>query len=117
MKEDPITIGNSEPEPDLAVVEMAIEDILKAKPETARFVVEVAISSLALDREKGKIYAEAEIPEYWIVRPKDGLVEVYRQPQDGIYTEKSEIPASETLESSAIPGFSLNLAEALKSLS
>ena len=33
-------------------------------------------------------YAQAGIPEYWIVIPAKGIIEVYRQPEDGVYLEK-----------------------------
>ena len=44
-------------------------------------VVEVAESSLALDREeKGSLYARAHVPEYWILSLRDRVLEVYREP-------------------------------------
>ncbi len=69
-KEDPLTIGNSEPEPDISVVAGARSKLRKTKPTTAQFVVEVAITSLAIDRAKAADYAAAGVAEYWIVRPK-----------------------------------------------
>jgi len=48
--------------------------------------VEVSESSLRFDRHrKGPLYAEAVIPEYWIVNPVARQVEVYREPVDGEY--------------------------------
>jgi len=44
-------------------------------------VVEVADSSLALDRtHKGSFYARARLSEYWIVNLADRVLEVYRDP-------------------------------------
>jgi Uma2 family endonuclease len=44
-------------------------------------VVEVAVSSLALDRDyKGSLYARARLEDYWIVNLLDRVLEVYRQP-------------------------------------
>jgi Uma2 family endonuclease len=44
-------------------------------------VVEVALSSLALDRgEKASLYARAGLADYWIVNLVDHLLEVYRDP-------------------------------------
>lgn len=115
-KEDPITIGDSEPEPDISVIEGQLSQFRHAKPTTARFVVEVAITSLAVDRAKAADDAKAGIPEYWIVRPEDGLTEIYRgvAKDDGGYTERSEVPASAVIECAALPGFSFRLAEALQ---
>jgi Uma2 family endonuclease len=44
-------------------------------------VAEVADSSLHIDRhEKGRIYARAGIPVYWIVNVVDKQIEVYTDP-------------------------------------
>jgi Uma2 family endonuclease len=73
---------NSEPEPDVAVVAGGYRDYISAHPVTAALVVEVADSSLRLDRRlKGGLYARAALPEYWIVNLVDGVLEVYRAPE------------------------------------
>ncbi len=113
-KEDPITIENSEPEPDISVVKGNARLFRHQKPTTARLVIEVAVSSLGLDRAKAADYAKAGVPEYWIVRPEEGLTEVYCEPGPSGYTRTTETPGETTLESSALPGFRFNLAEALK---
>ncbi len=112
-QEGAITIGDSEPEPDVSAVLGARSQFKNTKPNTAQFVAEVAISSLAIDRAKAPTYAQAGIPEYWIVQPETRATEVYRNPANGEYTEKTEVPAETTLESSALPGFTFNLAETL----
>jgi Uma2 family endonuclease len=43
-------------------------------------VIEISESSLDRDREKLAIYAEAAVPEYWIVNLIDGQIEVYTEP-------------------------------------
>jgi Uma2 family endonuclease len=111
--EAPITIGNSEPEPDISVVEGARTEYRRTKPTTALFIIEVAISTLGVDRAKAMDYALAGVPEYWIIRPDDELAEVYRVPVDGEYSERTEVTSETTLESSALPGFTFNVAEAL----
>lgn len=113
-KEDPITIGNSEPEPDISVVRGSLQDFRRSKPTSAEFVIEVAISSLGVDRAKAANYAQAGIPEFWLICPDEGLTEIHRNPVAGEYTKRVEIAANQTLESSALPGFTFNLADALK---
>jgi Uma2 family endonuclease len=72
----------SEPEPDVAVVSGEPRDYVAAHPATSALVVEVADSSLRLDRRlKGSLYARARLPEYWIVNLVDGAIEVHRDPQ------------------------------------
>ena len=71
----------SEPEPDLAVVPGQPGDYRDAHPMHPVLVVEIAESSLDLDRGgKGSLYARAGVPDYWIVNLMEGLVEVYRDP-------------------------------------
>jgi Uma2 family endonuclease len=79
----PLALGErSEPEPDVAIVAGRPRDYLAAHPSTAALVVEVADSSLRLDRRfKAAIYAAAGLPEYWIVNLVEGSVEVHRDPQ------------------------------------
>src|ERR1041384_6832718 len=102
-REDPITLADSEPEPDIAVVRSAEADFFKAHPTTAELVVEVAVSSPALDRESASLYAEAGVKEYWIVLGQERQVEVYRLPQAGRYTEKCILGLPETVESKSVP--------------
>jgi Uma2 family endonuclease len=79
----PLALGeHSEPEPDIAVVAGEPEDYLAAHPATAALVVEVADSSLRLDRRfKATLYAQAGLREYWIVNLVDHTLEVHRDPQ------------------------------------
>jgi Uma2 family endonuclease len=72
---------DSEPEPDVAIVAGAARDYIMAHPSTAALIVEVADSSLRLDRRlKGGVYARAGLPEYWIANLADRVLEVYRTP-------------------------------------
>lgn len=62
----PLTIGTSEPEPDLAVIPRTAPR--PHHPATAALVVEVVVSSSTRDLiDKPPIYARAEIPTYWAV--------------------------------------------------
>jgi Uma2 family endonuclease len=78
-----ITTSDSEPEPDLAVVQGAARDNLSRHPEPREtaLVVESAESSLEYDRAvKGPLYARARIPHYWIINLVEGRVEAYSNP-------------------------------------
>jgi Uma2 family endonuclease len=108
--ERPLTIGNSEPEPDISVVRGGADEFDDRHPVTAELVVEVAVTSLDTDLEKAGIYASANIPEYWIVRADDCEIDVLRNPIDGRYTEKATFRGSEEIVSS-LEGFSLVPAE------
>jgi Uma2 family endonuclease len=71
----------SEPEPDISVAPGRARDRREAKPSRLALIVEIAESSLAVDREyKSSLYAKARVPEYWIVNLVDRALEVYRDP-------------------------------------
>src|SRR5215470_6855850 len=81
-EEKPIALNkSSEPEPDVAVVPGGLRDYASGHPSRPVLLVEVADSSLVLDRlRKGGLYARAGIVEYWIVNLVDQVLEVYREP-------------------------------------
>jgi Uma2 family endonuclease len=79
--QQPITIGASEPEPDLAVVRMRDYRDRHPGPADVGLLIEVADSSIETDRiTKAGIYAAAGIREYWIVNLIDRCVEIYSDP-------------------------------------
>lgn len=78
-----VTLVESEPEPDVAVVRG--DDTLYGTkhPHAADIgaLIEVADSTLPGDRaDKGRIYARASVAIYWIVNLPDRQIEVYEQP-------------------------------------
>jgi Uma2 family endonuclease len=78
-----ITTDDSEPEPDLAIVRGEPRSFLARHPGPGDIgtLIEVADLSLANDRgDKGRIYARAAIPIYWIINLVDNKVEVYTDP-------------------------------------
>jgi Uma2 family endonuclease len=78
-----ITVNESEPEPDVVVSKGPARRYITAhpSPRDIGLLVEVSESSLEQDREeKGRIYARARIPIYWIVNRIDSIVEVYTKP-------------------------------------
>jgi Uma2 family endonuclease len=72
---------DSEPEPDVAVVPGSPDDYGRAHPSRPVLTVEVAESSLGVDRHrKGSLYARAGLPDYWVLNLLDRVLEVYREP-------------------------------------
>jgi Uma2 family endonuclease len=96
-KEDPLTLATSEPEPDIAIIKGALKDFRSTHPTMAELVIEIALSSLELDREKAALYAAAGIPEYWIVIPEADCVEVYQDPARGCYQRLKVYQKAETI--------------------
>ncbi|MBD0340940.1 MAG: Uma2 family endonuclease [Microcoleus sp. Co-bin12] len=79
----PITLSNSEPEPDIVVVRGETRQYLDRHPgaEDIAIIIEVSDTTLQRDRTvKKRIYAGAGISIYWIVNLVEEQVEVYSQP-------------------------------------
>ncbi len=106
----------SAPEPDVAVVAGCDDDYLDAHPESALLVIEVADSSLPQDRlSKSRIYAQAAIPEYWIVNLRDGVLEVMRDPDSSaaLYRDLRTLRAGDRIDVASLPGASVEVADLL----
>jgi Uma2 family endonuclease len=113
--QDPIRLADSEPEPDISLLEPRDDDYANSHPEPDDdiLVVEVADASLDFDRRvKGPLYAENGIAEYWILNLIDRTLEVHRQPQaSGGYAEKRVLQVGDATDLAKIPGVTVLVAE------
>ena len=107
--EGPLRLKDSVPEPDVAVVLGEPSDFASQHPMTAELVIEVAVSSLALDRANASLYAENGVKEYWIVLAGQRSVEVYRDPVDGVYREKTVHAGEEEIVCASVPQIRLRI--------
>ena len=110
-QDQPLTLRDSEPEPDIAVVVGSVRDYRVNHPATAALVIEVAISSEKLDREKAALYAEAGVEEYWIVLPVERRIEVHRRPQAGAYLDRLVAAGEAPLACASLPSVRVALSE------
>jgi Uma2 family endonuclease len=109
-----VVSDDSVPEPDLKVLRRRALPYKQrhASAEDALLLIEVADSSLAWDRStKLALYAEAGVPEYWIVNCPAESIEVYRQPQRDRYLDVRRVEGAETVTLQAFPDVTLTLAE------
>jgi Uma2 family endonuclease len=75
----PLSIGSSEPEPDLIVIERGTAQ--PYHPATAELVIEIAVSSQRRDlRAKPPIYARAGVPVYWVIDLEGGRAIAHTEP-------------------------------------
>jgi Uma2 family endonuclease len=78
-----VTFTESEPEPDGAIVRGNDDTFARRHPSGGDFgiIIEVSDANLVFDRrEKGRIYARAGVPVYWVINVTDRQVEVYTDP-------------------------------------
>jgi Uma2 family endonuclease len=114
--------AESEPEPDVAVVPGTAREYWDAHPSRPVLVVEVADSSVALDREhKASLYARAGVPDTWIVSINEGILEIHRQPVPAPdapygwrYAEVQRLGRGATVSPVAIPTVAIRIADLLR---
>jgi Uma2 family endonuclease len=110
-KEEPLTLADSEPEPDISVTLGKDTDFRSAHPSTAELAIEVSVFSVALDRENATLYAEAGVKEYWIVLAAQRQIEVYSRPEQGRYQDVRIVGATETIECKSVPGVCIRVGD------
>jgi len=82
----PITLTDSEPQPDIAIVREQSYRTSHPAPEDVRLVVEYSYSTQAQDTgTKRDLYAEAGISDYLVIDLKRLVVIHYSDPVDGQY--------------------------------
>jgi len=82
--QEPITLIDSEPEPDIMVIRGKTTDYRDRHPQAKdlEIVIEVSDATLESDRTlKKRIYAKAGIPIYWILNLSNRQLEVYTEPK------------------------------------
>ena len=102
---------DSEPEPDISVSPLASQ---RAHPSTALLVIEVSESSIRKDREiKTRLYAEAGVPEYWIVdlTGNEIVVEVHTDPSPQGYRLIELMGPGRILRPTQLPGVAIAVAD------
>lgn len=81
--QEPITLEDSEPEPDVMIVRGQTRDYLDRHPGAPDLALVIEVADLTLRRDrtsKKRLYARAGIPVYWVVNLPDKRVEVYSDP-------------------------------------
>jgi Uma2 family endonuclease len=113
LVQSPLALGDhSAPQPDLALLRPRGEHyrLSLAGPSDVLLIVEVAQSSLRFDRDdKIPLYAHHGIPEVWLIDLEAKRLVRYRNPESGAYALLDEPDLASPLETSALPGTSVDL--------
>jgi len=99
--QEPITLADSEPEPDLAIVRGQRSDCRDRhpSPNDLELVIEVSGTSLNRDRYlKQRIYARAGICIYWILNLEERQLEVYTNPVESEYQKCLVLNETESVD-------------------
>lgn len=89
--QEPLTTADSEPEPDVMIVRGKRRDYTERHPIAADVVLIVEVSDATLQRDRSvklAIYAQAAIPNYWILNLPERQLELYSQPMGLAYQQK-----------------------------
>jgi len=106
-----LTLGEgNEPEPDLCVLPVEEVRLTAIHADHPVLCVEVAVSSLTMDRTKTRIYAWHGVPEVWVVNVLGRTIEVYREPDlvDGRY-RRVDIVSTGTLGAERLPAVAVDI--------
>ncbi|NER00803.1 MAG: Uma2 family endonuclease [Cyanothece sp. SIO2G6] len=105
---------DSEPEPDIAVVRIDPRRYRDRHPtpDDVYFLIEVADSTLKYDSDrKAQLYAQAQIPEYWIIDVKQRQVLIMRNPQHNGYRERQVVALTDAISPIAFPEILIQLSD------
>ncbi len=113
--QNPIRLSNiTEPQPDITVAKRADYSTHHPVGEDVLLAIEVSDSTLEKDRTlKQKAYANANIPEFWIVNLPEDVVEVYRSPAGDGYQEVKLVSREDQVSPQLLPNLTLTGEEIL----
>jgi len=110
--QNPVRLSEyDEPEPDIALADLRKFDGKRhPRPNEVILIVEVSDSTVKYDRDKKlPLYAEAEIPEVWIINLPNEIIEVHTKPNVGLYQFVKIFKSGEVVESEALPNLNLEV--------
>ncbi|HEX5725674.1 MAG TPA: Uma2 family endonuclease, partial [Longimicrobiaceae bacterium] len=114
--QSPIQTTHAQPVPDVAILKLRADRYRDALPAPADvlLLIEVADSSVLFDRNvKSRLYARAEIPEYWVIDLTQNTVVVCRSPRGGEYAEVQEHGRDRSFTSPALAGRAVRVEDLL----
>ena len=105
--QDPVRINDqTELLPDVCLLKPRSDFYSSAHPtaEDVLLLIEVSDTTLAYDSgRKQALYADAAIPEYWVVDVTHRCIQVYRGPASGNYKQRLIMETGETIAPLAFP--------------
>lgn len=105
-------LPNSEPEPDIAVVQIDEREYFDHHPTADEIflLIEVAKTTLQSDRlTKALTYAKAKIPEYWVLDVQERQVHVFREPVGEAYEQETILNEDTTISMVALSDVNVSL--------
>jgi Uma2 family endonuclease len=107
-------LAGSDPEPDITLLRPRADFYREggARPADVLLIVEVSDTTIRHDRErKLAMYAEAGIPEVWIVTHEPRAIEVYREPAGSAYAVRQVFGRDDVVSTPAAPGVEIRVSD------
>jgi Uma2 family endonuclease len=115
--QNPVRLSQySEPEPDLVIMRSPLDPsaVRAPRPEDVLLLIEVCDTTLAYDRDKKvPLYAEAGIPETWLLDLPAGRLRVYREPDGREYRRIEVLARGSRIAPLAFPEMAFSVDEIL----
>ncbi|MBV8883086.1 MAG: Uma2 family endonuclease [Chroococcidiopsidaceae cyanobacterium CP_BM_RX_35] len=110
----PIWLSNrSLPELDLAIVRLPKAQYYERhpRPEDIYWLIKVSDATLKYDlNTKAKLYARANIKEYWVIDAVERHIYVHQNPHKGVYQDKNRLLESDIWRNLTFSDISIDLA-------
>jgi Uma2 family endonuclease len=111
--QNPVRLSDfSEPQPDISLLKVRDDFYSNSHPTPADvlLIIEVSDTSLDYDRNiKIPLYAASLIPEVWLVNLIKDIVEIYREPRDGMYREVRYVRRGESVSPKCSPNLTISV--------
>jgi Uma2 family endonuclease len=107
----PITLTNSEPEPDIAIVKLPRHQYRSRHPyaEDIFWLIEISNKTLNYDlNEKKKVYAQEGIQEYWVGDINNSQVHIFLNPDEDDY-QTTKIVSEGIIKAQSFPRLELSV--------
>jgi len=106
----------SEPRPDVVICKPLPELFgpFEPEPSDVLLLVEISDTSLRYDTKiKSRLYADAAIPEYWILNIPDDVLQVRTEPADGEYRRIENLIRGRSITAKMLPDIVFTIDELL----
>lgn len=115
--QSPITLGDySEPQPDLTLLKRRADFYASGHPTPADVLIVIEVSDSTVEKDhRAKIpaYAQAGIPEAWLIDLVEDRIEVHSNPYNNVYQEVRIIQRGQKVISNTLPQLKLKADEVL----
>jgi Uma2 family endonuclease len=111
----PVQLAVQQLNPDFAILKLRSSTDAVPQPDDCVLLIEVSDSTSKFDRtKKRRLYADANVAEYWVLDLSKNSAVVHRSPRSGDYRQVEEYAREESFSSPALGGREFRVENLLK---